>query len=162
VHEAGHAVVAVLLGLRAQASLEHGRPGCGACEIDVPDGPAGAERLLVALVAGGEAEGRLLGQPRRWLASTDDAKAILRLVGGLTRPGAADRIARAKRDAAQLLRERRVWRATETVAAELARHSRVDDATVRDAVIAAGLAPKVSPAAESSPPRSPASRDRKR
>ena len=162
VHEAGHAVVAVLLGLKARATLEHGRPGCGACEIDVPHGPDGAERLLVALVAGGEAEGRLLGQPRRWLASTDDAKAMLKVVGGLARPGAADRIARAKREAAHLLRERRVWRATGTVAAELARRSHVSDATVRDAVVAAGLAPGVSPGAGSSPRPPPASPDRKR
>jgi hypothetical protein len=162
VHEAGHAVVAVLLGLKARATLDHGRPGCGACEIDVPESPEGAERLLVALVAGGEAEGRLLGQPRRWLASTDDAKAMLRVVGGLARPGAAERIAHAKRDAAHLLRERPVWRATEAIAAELTRHARVDDATVRGALAEAGLAPRISPGAGSSPPRSPASRDRTR
>jgi hypothetical protein len=162
VHEAAHAVIAVLLGMKARATLDHGRPGCGACDIDVPHGPGGAERLLTALVAGGEAEGRLLGQPRRWLASTEDAKAMLRVVGGLARPGAAERIARAKREATHLLRERNVWRATEAVATTLAARSRVDDATVREALIAAGLTPGVSPAVGSSTPRSPASRDRKR
>src|SRR5207248_2650928 len=114
-------------------------PGCGACEIDVPHAPDGPERLLVALVAGGEAEGRLLGQPRRWLASTDDAKAMLKVIGPLTRPGAADRLARAKREAARMLRQPPVWRATEDVAARLARSSLVEDAAVRDAVVAAGL-----------------------
>jgi len=158
VHEAGHAVVAVLLGLTARAFLEDGRPGCGECQIVVPAGPEGADRLLIALVAGGEAEGRLLGQPRRWLASTDDARAMLRVVGALSRPGAAERIAHAKREAARMLRERSVWKATEAVAEELARRSHVSDATVREAVIAAGL----SPGAGSSPPRSPASRGRTR
>ena len=162
VHEAGHAVVAVLLGLKASARIEHGSPGCGTCDIDVPGGPGGVDRLLVALVAGGEAEGRLLGQPRRWLASTEDAKAMLRVVGPLTRPGAADRIARAKREAAHLLREPRVWRATESVAIELGRRPLVPDARVRDAVTEAGLAPGVSPFAGSSARRSPASQDRTR
>ena len=141
VHEAGHAVIAVLLGMRAGASLEHGSPGCGTCEIDVPGGPGGADRLLTALAAGGEAEGRLLGQPRRWLASTEDAKAMLRITGPLTRTGAAERVAHAKREAAGLLRDRKVWRATEAVAKELAGRSRVDDAAVRAAVVEAGLRP---------------------
>ena len=141
VHEAAHAVIAVLLGLKARATLEAGRPGCGACEIDVPSGAGGAERLLVALVAGGEAEGRLLGQPRRWLASTEDAKAMLRVVGGLARPGAAERLARAKHEAARMLRQKKVWRATEAVAAVLSDRSHVDDASVREAVGNAGLEP---------------------
>ena len=141
VHEAAHAVVAVLVGLKASASLDHGRPGCGACDIDVPAGRAGEERLLIALVAGGEAEGRLLGQPRRWLASTEDAKAMLRVLGGLTRPGAAERLAKARHEAAGLLRDKKVWRATEAVAAILGQRSSVDDGTVREAVVAAGLAP---------------------
>jgi hypothetical protein len=134
-------VVAVLLGLAARATLEHGRPGCGACDIDVPDEVGGADRLLVALVAGSEAEGRLLGQPRHWHASTDDAKAMLRVIGGLARPGAADRLARAKRGAARLVRDPRVWRATEDVARTLARTHRADDAAIREAVLAAGLTP---------------------
>jgi hypothetical protein len=139
VHEAAHAVVAVLMGLKARAILDHDRPGCGATEIDVPDAPDGADRLLVALVAGGEAEGRLIGHPREWLASTEDAKAMLRLIGGLTRPGGVERLARAKREAARLIRDRRVWEATKAVAEKLARASAVDDATVREAVAAAGL-----------------------
>ncbi len=69
-HEAAHAVVAVILGMKARAVLQRGRPGCGACDIDVPDTPDGPDRLLVALVAGSEGEGRLLHQPRVWSAST--------------------------------------------------------------------------------------------
>ena len=137
-HEAAHAVVAVLLGLTARASLNGARPGCGTCEIVVPHTAVAEEHLLVALVAGGEAEGRLLGQPRRWLASTDDAKAMLRIVGSLERPGAAERLARARHEAARLLRDKRAWRAVEAVAHELGLRSHVDDATVRAAVAASG------------------------
>ncbi len=125
--------------MKARAILERDSPGCGACDIDVPPGPDGADRLLVALVAGSEAEGRLLGQPRSWHASTDDAKTMLRLIGGLTRPASVERLARAKRSAAQLLRDRRVWTATQEVAARLTRAQVIDDASVREAVVAAGL-----------------------
>jgi len=141
VHEAAHAVVAVLLGMKARASLHADQPGCGATDIEVPDGPDGSELLLVALVAGSEGEGRLLHQARQWHVSTEDAKAMLRIIGGLAAPGAAERLSRAKRTAGELVRRPAVWRAIETVAAELARASAVDDATVREAVGAAGLTP---------------------
>ncbi len=134
-------MVAVLLGMTARAALERGRPGCGACDIDVPDGADGSQRLLVALVAGSEGEGRLLHAPRAWRASTEDARAMLTLVGGLARAGSADRIAAAKRDAAKLLRDRRVWNAVEAVATELTRRHVASDRAVRDALAAASLAP---------------------
>lgn len=121
--------------------LHRDRPGCGATDIDAPEGPAGSERLLVALVAGGEAEGRLLHQVRQWHVSTDDAKAMLRIVGSLTAPGSAARLARAKRTAAELVRRPEVWRAIEDVARRLEHGSAVPDADVRDAMIAAGLTP---------------------
>src|SRR5688500_13194756 len=53
-HEAAHAVVAVLLGLRARAELHEDTQGCGATDIDAPMGLEGTDRLLVALVAGSE------------------------------------------------------------------------------------------------------------
>jgi hypothetical protein len=141
VHEAAHAVVAVFLGMKARARLERGRPGCGACEIDAPEGADGAQRLLTALAAGSEGEGRLLHRPRTWHPSTEDAKAIARLLGSLDRPGAAARLAAAKRNAAKIVRDRHAWKAVEIVAAELSRRHSVDDAQVRDALAAAGLAP---------------------
>lgn len=139
-HEAAHAVVAVLLGLRARAELHDDQPGCGATDIDAPEGRAGSDRLLVALVAGGEGEGRLLGTPRDWRVSTEDAKAILRLVGGLTDDGVA-RLSQAKRSTARIVRDPRVWAAIEEVAATLARTSVVEHAAVREAVGNAGLEP---------------------
>lgn len=140
VHEAAHAVVAVLLGLRARAILHADKPGCGATDIDAPDGRAGSERLLVALVAGSEGEGRLLHQARKWHVSTEDAKAIVRLVGGITDASAA-RLSRAKRSAGEMVRDKRVWSAIEAVAWQLAERGVVESATVREAVLAAGLVP---------------------
>ncbi len=140
VHEAAHAVVAVLVGLKARAILHAGKPGCGATDIDAPEGPGGEERLLVALVAGSEGEGRLLHQVRQWHVSTEDAKAILRLVGGIT-DASAKRLSRAKRTAADIVRDKRAWAAIEAVAWQLAERGRADDATVREAVAAAGLTP---------------------
>lgn len=130
----------MLLGLKARAILHAGKPGCGATDIDAPEGPDGAEHLLVALVAGGEGEGRLLHQVRQWHVSTEDAKAILRLVGGIT-DASVVRLSRAKRTAAGMVRDKRVWSAIEAVAWQLAERGRADDATVREAVAAAGLAP---------------------
>jgi hypothetical protein len=141
VHEAAHAVVAVLLGMKARAVLQRGRPGCGTCDIDVPEGADGSQRLLVALVAGSEGEGRLLHQARAWRASTEDARAMLRLIGGLARPGSAERLADAKHEASRLVRDARVWRAIEAVAAELTSRRSVEDATIREATAAAGLRP---------------------
>jgi hypothetical protein len=69
--------------------------------------------------------------------STEDAKAILRLVGGITDVSAA-RMAKAKRDAAAIVRDPKVWSAIEAVAWQLAERGRVGDATVREAVAAAG------------------------
>ncbi len=141
-HEAAHAVVAVLLGMKARAALQKGRPGCGACDIEAPEGSEGARRLLVALVAGGEAEGRLLDRPRRWNASTEDAKTMVELLGDLERPEAAERLAAARREAARLVRTAGVWRAIEAVAGELSTRHAVGDAAIRDAVAAAaGSAP---------------------
>lgn len=134
-------MVAVLLGLTARAELREDRPGCGATDIDAPGTPQGDERLLVALVAGSEGEGRLLGQPRQWHASTEDAKAMLRLVGGLISDGSAARLSRAKRSAGRIVRDPRVWRAIEDVAARLAEGSTVDYSGVREAVGNAGLEP---------------------
>ncbi len=130
----------MLLGLQARAILHADKPGCGATDIDAPEGAGGAERLLVALVAGSEGEGRLLHQVRQWHVSTEDAKAMLRLVGGISDASAA-RLSRAKRSAAQLVRDPRVWRAIEEVAVRLAASGIVKDASVRDAVRAAGLVP---------------------
>ncbi len=140
VHEASHAVVAVLLGLKARAFLHADTPGCGTTDIDVPDGPGGDERLLIALVAGSEAEGRLLHQVRRWHTSTEDARAIARLVGGITE-ASTKRLFRAKRKASELVRDKRVWSAIEAVAWQLDESGTVEDATVREAVAAAGLRP---------------------
>lgn len=136
-HEAAHAVVAVLLGMRARAALQKGRPGCGACDIDAPEGPNGTRRLLVALVAGSEAEGRLLDRPRRWSASTEDAKSMIALIGDLGRPGAAEKLAAARREAARLVREAAVWRAIEAVAGELTARHVVGDSAIREAIAAA-------------------------
>ena len=127
----------MLLGLKARASLHANKPGCGATDIDAPEGPHGEERLLVALVAGSEGEGRLLHQVRQWHVSTEDARAILRLVGGITDASAA-RLAKAKRSASEIVRDPKVWVAIEAVAWQLAERGRVDDATVREAVAAAG------------------------
>lgn len=133
-------MVAVLLGLRARAELHGRRPGCGATDIDAPEGRAGSDRLLVALVAGSEGEGRLLGTPRDWRVSTEDAKAIIRLVGGLTDDGVA-RLSQAKRSAGRIVRDPRVWAAIEEVAALLARRSIVEHSGIREAVGNAGLEP---------------------
>ncbi len=138
VHEAAHAVVAVLLGLRARAVLHRMKRGHGSTDIDAPPGPGGDERLLVALVAGAEGEGRLLQQRRRPEPTREDAKAIARIVGPLE-DAAAIRVARAKRHAAQLLRDRRVWAAVEAVAWQLAERGLVEDAFVREAIGMAGL-----------------------
>ncbi|MDE3111689.1 MAG: hypothetical protein KGN00_00380 [Chloroflexota bacterium] len=127
-------MVAVVLGMKARARLEKGRPGCGACDIDAPEGPDGSRRLLVALVAGSEAEGRLLDRPRRWRASTEDAKAMVELLGDLGRPGAAEKLAEARREAARLVREPRVWRAVEAVAGQLTARHAVGDAAIREAI----------------------------
>lgn len=132
--------MAVLLGLKARAILHADRPGCGATDIDAPEGAGGDERVLIALVAGSEGEGRLLQQARRWHVSTEDAKAILRLVGGIN-DRSAKRLSRAKRSAGQLVRDKRVWNAIETVAWQLTEVGSADDATVREAVLAAGLDP---------------------
>lgn len=140
-HEAAHAVVAVFLGMNARATLDHGRPGCGATEIHAPDGPDGPQRLLTALVAGSEGEGRLLHRARAWRPSTEDAKAIARLIGGLGRPGAAARLAAAKRNAANIVSDPHAWKAVEAVARVLAERGEADDATVRGALDASGLAP---------------------
>lgn len=140
IHEAAHAVVAVLLGLRAHAELHADRPGCGATDIDAPEGSAGSDRLLVALVAGSEGEGRLLGDPHDWRVSTDDAKAIIELVGGLSDASVA-RLSNAKVSAGRIVRDPRVWAAIEDVAAQLTRSSSVPDGAVREAVRDAGLEP---------------------
>jgi hypothetical protein len=130
----------VLLGLKARAILHADQPGCGATDIDAPEGASGADRLLVALVAGSEGEGRLLHQARQWHVSTEDAKAIVRLVGGIT-DASAPRLARAKRSAAKIVRDKRVWSAIEAVAWQLAERGAAEDTTVRAAVAAAGIAP---------------------
>lgn len=140
VHEASHAVVAVLLGLRARAILHADKPGCGTTDIDAPEGLGGDERLLVALVAGSEGEGRLLHQARQWHVSTEDAKAILRLVGGIN-DRSARRLSRAKASAAKLVRDKRVWKAIEGVARLLQEHGEAEDAAIREAVVGAGLTP---------------------
>lgn len=139
-HEAAHAVVAVLLGLRAHAELLADRPGCGATELDAPEGRAGSDRLLVALIAGSEGEGRLLGDPQDWRVSTEDAKAILALIGGLN-DASVDQLSKAKVSAGRIVRDPRVWAAIEDVAAQLTQASRVPDRAVREAVRDAGLEP---------------------
>lgn len=131
-------MVAVLLGLRARAELHADSPGCGATDIDAPAGPDGTDRLLVALVAGSEGEGRLLGGPRQWRVSVEDARAIVRLIGGVSDDNAA-RLTRAKVSAERIVRDPRVWSAIETVAAELERSSFADNDAVLAAVTAAGL-----------------------
>lgn len=139
-HEAAHAVVAVLLGLRARAELHDDAPGCGATDIDAPEGVAGADRLLVALVAGSEGEGRLLGGPREWRVSVEDARAIVRLIGGFG-DDTPERLSRAKVSAGRIVREPRVWKAIEDVAAALERSSTLEHAAVLRAVTDAGLRP---------------------
>lgn len=101
-------------------------------------GLEGTERLLVALVAGSEGEGRLLGGPRQWRVSVEDARAIVRLVGGVSDDSAA-RLTRAKVSAERIVRDPRVWGAIESVAAELERSSFADHDAVLAAVSAAGL-----------------------
>ncbi len=130
----------MLLGLRASAELHDDSPGCGATDIDAPAGADGTDRLLVALVAGSEGEGRLLGGPRQWRVSVEDARAIVRLIGGVSDENAG-RLSRAKISAERIVREPRVWAAIETVAAELERTSSADHDTVLAAVTAAGLGP---------------------
>lgn len=133
-------MVAVLLGLRARAELHDDRPGCGATDIDAPMGPDATDRLLVALVAGSEGEGRLLGGPREWRVSIEDARAIVRLIGGVSDDNAT-RLTRAKGSAERLVRDSRVWEAIERVADELRRSSFAEHETVLAAVTAAGLGP---------------------
>lgn len=140
VHEAAHAVIAVLLGLRAQAHLHRKKEGCGVTDIDAPPGRDGDERLLVALVAGSVGEGRLLHQARQWHVSTEDAKAIVRLIGTID-DRSAKRLSAAKREASELVRDKQVWSAIEAVASQLAESGSVTDAMVREAVRAAGLRP---------------------
>jgi hypothetical protein len=94
----------------------------------------------VALVAGSEGEGRLLGSPRDWRVSTEDARAIVRLIGGLTDDGVA-RLSQAKRSAGRIVRDPRVWAAIEEVAGMLTRKSVVEHSAVREAVVSAGLEP---------------------
>jgi hypothetical protein len=130
----------VLLGLRARAELHDDSPGCGATDIDAPRGTAGTDRLLVALVAGSEGEGRLLGGPRQWRVSLEDARAIVRLIGGVSDENAA-RLTRAKVSAERIVRDARVWGAIETVAAELERSSCADHDAILAAITAAGLGP---------------------
>jgi hypothetical protein len=130
----------VLLGLRARAELHDDSPGCGATDIDAPRGTEGTDRLLVALVAGSEGEGRLLGGPRQWRVSIEDARAIVRLIGGVSDENAA-RLSRAKVSAERIVRDPRVWSAIEVIAAELERSSFADHDTVLAAVTAAGLGP---------------------
>jgi len=132
--------VAVLLGLKARAILHPDRPGCGATDIDVPEGADGDERLLVALVAGSEGEGRLLHQARQWHVSKEDARAIVRLIGGIS-DRSARRLSRAKASAAKLVRDKRVWKAIEGVAWLLEERGAVEDAAIREVVVAAGLTP---------------------
>ena len=140
VHESAHAVVAVLLGLKAHASLRAGKPGCGATDIDVPAGPDGDERLLIALVAGSVGEGRLLHQARQWHVSTEDARAIVRLIGGID-DRTAKRLSHAKREASEMVRDKKVWSAIEAVAWQLSEKGSASDAVVREALRAAGLRP---------------------
>lgn len=127
-------MVAVLLGMTAQATLEKGRPGCGACDIEALEGADGSHRLLVALVAGAEAEGRLLDRPRAWRASTDDARAMVGLLGDLGRPGAADKLATARHEASRLVRDPAVWRVIEAIATELTARHAVGTARIREAI----------------------------
>jgi len=132
--------VAVLLGMRARAELHDDAPGCGATDIDAPMGHEATDRLLVALVAGSEAEGRLLGGPRQWRVSIEDARAIMRLIGEVSDDNAA-RLTRAKVSAERIVRDPRVWSAIERVAAELERSSFADHDAVLAAVTGAGLGP---------------------
>lgn len=133
-------MVAVLLGLRASAELHDDAPGCGATDIDAPHGPAGTERLLVALIAGSEGEGRLLGGPRLWHVSLEDARAMVRLIGAVSDANAG-RLSKAKLSAERIVRDPRAWRAIESVAAALERTSEVDHEAVLAAVKDAGLEP---------------------
>lgn len=139
-HEAAHAVVAVLLGLHARAELHDRSPGCGATDIDAPHGALGTDRLLVALVAGSEGEGRLLAGPREWRPSVEDARAIVGLIGDMSEQNAA-RLSRAKVSAERIVRDPRVWAAIEGVAEELRRSSFADHDAILGAVRAAGLDP---------------------
>lgn len=133
-------MVAVLLGLRARAVLHSNKPGCGATDIDAPEGLEGDERLLVALVAGSVGEGRLLHQARQWHVSTEDARAIVRLVGGIT-DSSAKRVSRARNTASKQVRDKRVWSAVEAVAGRLAEHGEADHRQIRAALAKAGLEP---------------------
>lgn len=140
VHEASHAVVAVMLGLRAHAALHGRKEGHGATDIDVPAGRDADERLLAALVAGSVGEGRLLHQARQWHVATEDAKAIVRLIGPIDERNAR-RLAAAKERVMGLVRERPVWTAIETVAWQLTAVGSASDAVIREALRAAGLRP---------------------
>lgn len=140
VHEAAHAVVAVMLGMRAHAALHDRKEGHGATDIDAPAGRDGDERLLVALVAGSVGEGRLLHQARRWQVATEDAKAIVRIVGSMDERS-AKRLAAAKERATELVHDRAVWTAIEAVAWQLAEKGSASDAVIREALRAAGLRP---------------------
>lgn len=132
--------MAVLLGLRARAELHPDPSGCGATDIEAPMGADGTERLLVALVAGAEGEGRLLGGTREWRVSVEDARVMARLIGDISDQN-AERLARAKTSAGRIVRDPRVWSAIESVAARLERSSSAEHDAVLAAVIAAGLGP---------------------
>lgn len=140
VHEASHAVVAAMLGLRAHAALHGKKEGHGVTDIDAPEGRDGDERLLVALIAGSVGEGRLLQQARKWRVATEDAKAIVRLIGPMDERN-AKRLAEAKERASELVRDRAVWTAIEAVAWQLAEKGSASDAVIREALRAAGVRP---------------------
>jgi hypothetical protein len=130
----------VLLGLGAHAELHDDAADCGATDIDAPRTAEGTDRLLVALVAGSEAEGRLLGGPREWRPSLEDARAIVRLLGGVSDENAG-RLSRAKQSAERIVRDPRVWSVIGAVAETLERTSKADQAALLQAVGDAGLAP---------------------
>lgn len=140
IHEASHAVVAVMVGLRAHAALHGTKEGHGVTDIDAPTGGDADGRVLLALVAGSVGEGRLLDQPRRWRVAREDAKAIARLIGPMDERGAR-RLAEAKDGAAELVRVRAVWTAIEAVARRLADEGSASDAAIREALRAAGARP---------------------
>jgi hypothetical protein len=140
VHEASHAVVAVMLGLRAHAALDGTKEGHGTTDIDAPAGRDGDDRLLAALVAGSVGEGRLLNQARKWQVATEDAKAIVRIVGSMDQRS-AKRLAAAKERAVGIVHDRAVWSAIEAVAWQLVEKGAASDAVIREALRAAGVRP---------------------
>lgn len=146
-HEAGHAVVALLLGIRiVEVRIDHRQPGAGQTVLhslesarelwtSTPSPWARSlnceqRRAVVVALAGPLAEARFLGVPLRTLGSIGDFESIHQLMckppekgfvfcHGAMRPDANEFFKREIRRTRRLLVQPPVWRAVSVVAGDL-------------------------------------------